>query len=253
MIALCSCTRNCLPSSFQCLFSKYSAFILSNAATHPDHSHQGLLPLRCMGANLLSMSLELFSQGKGMPLPQNAVLGCNLKNNRMIFHFQCKPFNITVIQVYVPSTNVKEIEVEGLPEDLTGPSRTDTEKENVIFIIGDWNAKVRCQEKPGVTSKFGPWCAKWNRAKAVLPRECTGHSQHSLPTTQGKTLHKDITRWSIRKSDWLYILCSWRWRNSIESATRRAGADCGSDHKLLIAKFRLKLKKVGNTTRPCMT
>ena len=58
----------------------------------------------------------------------------------------------------------------------------------------------------------------------------------------------DITRWSTPKSD--YILCSQRWRSSIQSAKTRQGADCGSVHELLIAKFRLKLKKIGKTTRP---
>ena len=86
------------------------------------------------------------------------------------------------------------------------------------------------------------------KANRVLPRERTGHSKHFLPTTQETTLHMDITRWSIPKSD--YILCSQRWRRSIQSAKTRLGADCGSDHELLIAKFRLKLKKVGKTTRP---
>ena len=62
-------------------------------------------------------------------------------------------------------------------------------------------------------------------------------------------LHLAITRWSVLKRiD--YVLCSWRWRNSIQSAKTRPEADCGSDHELLIAKFRLKLKKVGKTTRP---
>ena len=96
-----------------------------------------------------------------------------------------------------------------------------------------------------------PWSTEWSRAKAnrVLPREHTGHSKYPLPTTQEKTLHMDITRWSILKSHW-YILCSQRWRSSIPSAKTRPGADCGSDHEVLIAKFRLKLKKVGKTTRP---
>ena len=58
----------------------------------------------------------------------------------------------------------------------------------------------------------------------------------------------DITRWSTPKSD--YILCSQRWRSSIQSTKTRPGADCGSDHELLITKFRLKLKKVGKTARP---
>ena len=81
-----------------------------------------------------------------------------------------------------------------------------------------------------------------------MPREYTGHGKHPLPTTQEKTLHKDITRWSTPKSD--YILYSQRWRSSIQSAKTRLGADCGSDHELLITKFRLKLKKVGKTARP---
>ena len=96
-----------------------------------------------------------------------------------------------------------------------------------------------------------PWSKKWSRAKAnrVLPRECTGHSKHPLPTTQKTTLHMYIARWSCQNQiD--YILCSQRWRSSIQSAKTRLGADCGSGHELLIAKFRLKLKKVGKTTRP---
>ena len=88
-----------------------------------------------------------------------------------------------------------------------------------------------------------PWGTKQSRSR-VLPRERTGHSKHPLPTTQEKTLHMDITRWSTPKSDW-YILCSQRWRNSIQSAKPRRGTDCGSDHEFLITKFRLKLKKVG--------
>ena len=87
--------------------------------------------------------------------------------------------------------------------------------------------------------------AKTNR---VLPRECSGHSKHPLPTTQEKTLHMDITRWSIPQSDRLYTLQP-KWRSSIVSAKTRPGADCGSDHELLIAKCILKLKKVGKTTR----
>ena len=73
-----------------------------------------------------------------------------------------------------------------------------------------------------------------------------GHSKHPLPTTQEMTTYY-ITRWSTPKSD--YVLCSQIWRSSIQSAKTRLGPDCGSDHELLIAKFRLKLKKVGKTAR----
>ena len=90
---------------------------------------------------------------------------------------------------------------------------------------------------------------KQGKANIVLPRERTGHSKNPLPTTQEKTLHMDITRWSTQnQTD--SILCSQRWRSSIQSANIRPGADCGSDYELLIAKFRLKLKKVEKTTRP---
>ena len=86
---------------------------------------------------------------------QHAVLGCNLKNNRMIsIHFQGKPFNITVIQVCVPTSNAEEAEAEWFYEDLQDLLEL-TPKKDVLFIIGDWNAKVGSQETPGVTGKFG--------------------------------------------------------------------------------------------------
>ena len=81
---------------------------------------------------------------------RNAVLGCNLRNNRMIsVHFQGKPFNITVIQVYAPTSNTEEAEVERFYEDLQDLLEL-TPKKHVLFIIGDWNAKVGSQETPGV-------------------------------------------------------------------------------------------------------
>ena len=86
---------------------------------------------------------------------QNAVLGCNLKNNRMIsVCFQGKPFNIMVIQVYVPTSNAEEAEVEWFYEDLQDLLELTSPKD-VLFITGDWNAKVGSQETPGVTGKFG--------------------------------------------------------------------------------------------------
>ena len=87
---------------------------------------------------------------------QNAVLECNLKNNRMILiHFQGKLFNITVIQVYAPTTNAKEAEVELFYEDLQDLLELTPKKMHLSFITGGWNAKVGSQEIPGVTGKFG--------------------------------------------------------------------------------------------------
>ena len=86
---------------------------------------------------------------------RNAVLGCNLKNDRMIsVRFQGKPFNITVIQVCVPTSNIEEAEVEQFYEDLQDLLEL-TPKKVVLFIIEDWNAKVGSQETPGATGKFG--------------------------------------------------------------------------------------------------
>ena len=85
----------------------------------------------------------------------NAVLGCSLKNDRMIsVHLQGKPFNITVIQVYAPTSNAEEPEVERFYKDLQDLLER-TPKKDVLFIIGDWNAKVGSHETPGVTGKFG--------------------------------------------------------------------------------------------------
>ena len=85
---------------------------------------------------------------------QNAVLGCNLKNNKMIsVHFQGKPFIITVIQVYVPINNAEEVEVEQFYEGLQDLELTPPK--DVLFIIGNWNAKIGSQEIPGLTGKFG--------------------------------------------------------------------------------------------------
>ena len=103
---------------------------------------------------------------------QNAVLGCNLKNDSMIsVHFQGKPFNITVIQVYAPNSNGEEAEVEWVYEDLQDLLELIPNKD-VLFIIGDWNAKVGIQEIPGVTGMFGFGVQNeaGQRLTKVLPR-----------------------------------------------------------------------------------
>ena len=116
-------------------------------------------------------------------------------------HFQGKPFNITVIQVYAPTSNAEEAEGEQFYEDLQDLLEL-THKKDVLFIIGDWNAKVGSQEIPGVTGKFGLGVQNEaeHRLTRVLPKERTGHSKHPPPTPQEKTLHMDITRWPIPKS-----------------------------------------------------
>ena len=179
---------------------------------------------------------------------QNAVLGCNLINDRMIsVHFQGKPFNTTVIQVYTPTSNTEEAEVERFYEDLQDLLEL-TPKKEVLFIIGDWNAIVGSQETPGVTGKFG--LAIQNEAGQRLIEFCQEkalviantlfqqHKRRHYTWTSPDGQHRNQTD---------YILCSQRWRSSIQSTKTRPGADCGSDHEIIMAKFRLKLKKVGKT------
>ena len=136
---------------------------------------------------------------------QNAVLGCNLKNNRMIFvHFQGKPFNIREIQDYAPTSNAKEAEVEWLYEFLQDLLEL-TPKRDILFIIGAWNVKVGSQEIPGVTGKFA--LGIQNEAGQRPCQENALVIANTLSTTQKKTLHMDITRWSIpNQID--YIFCS---------------------------------------------
>ena len=113
--------------------------------------------------------------------------------------FQGKPFNITVIQVYALTSNTEEAEVVRFYEDLQDLLELTPQKD-VLFIIGGWNAKVGSQETPGVTDKLNPGVQnEIGQSNRVLPRKCTGHSKHPLPTTQEKTLHMDITRWSTLK------------------------------------------------------
>ena len=101
---------------------------------------------------------------------QNAVLGCNLKNNSMIsVCLQGKPFSIRVIQAYDPTSNAEEAEVEQFYEDLQDLLEL-TPKRHVLFIIRDWNAKVGSQETPGVTGKFG--LGVWNEAGKRLIEFC---------------------------------------------------------------------------------
>ena len=122
------------------------------------------------------------------------------KNDRMIYIcFQGKPFNITLIQVCSPARNAEE--AEQFYEDLQDLLEL-TPKKDVLFIKGDWNAKVGSQETPGVTGKFGLGVQNEVRQRLIeFSREHTDHSKHPLPTTQEKTLHMDITRWSTLKSD----------------------------------------------------
>ena len=168
-------------------------------------------------------------------------------------HFQGKSFNITVIQVYAPTTNAEEAEVEWFYDDLQDFLELTSPKD-VLFITRDWNAKVGSQEIPGVTGKFG--LGVQNEAGQRLI-EFSQENALVITNTLFQQHKRRLYTWTSpdgqHQNQIDYILCSQRWRSSIQSTKIRPGADCGSEHELLIAKFRLKLKKVGKTTRPGMT
>ena len=182
---------------------------------------------------------------------QNAVTWMQSQNDRMIsVRFQGKPFKFTVIQVYAPTSNTEEAKVERFYEDLQDLLEL-TPKVCVLFIIGDWNAKVGSQETPGVTGKFG--LGTQNEAGQRLIEFCQENTlviANTLFQQHKRRLYTWTSPDGQHRNQIDYILCSQRWRSSIQSAKTRPGVDCGSDHELLIAKFRLKSKKVGKTTRP---
>ena len=164
-------------------------------------------------------------------------------------HFQGKPFNIMVIQVYALTSNAEEAEVEQFYEDLQDLLELTSIKD-VLFIIGKWNATVGSQETPGVTGKFG--LGVQNEAGQRLIEFCQNNAL-VIANTIFQQHKRKLYAWTSpdgqHPNQIDYILCSQR-GSSVQSAKTRPGADCGSDHEFLIAKFRLKLKKVGKTTRP---
>ena len=120
---------------------------------------------------------------------RNAVLGCNLKNDRMICLLPRQTIQYHSIQVYAPTSNAEEADVEWFYEDLKDLLEL-TPKKDVPFIAGDWNANIGSQEIPGVTGKFG--LGVQNEAGQRLIDFCQenpGHSKHPLPITQENTTH----------------------------------------------------------------
>ena len=140
---------------------------------------------------------------------QNAVLGCNLKNDRMIsVRFQGKPFSITIIQLYAPTSNAEEAEVEQFYEDLQDLLEL-TPPKDVFFTIGDWNAKVGSQETPGVTGTFG--LGMWNEAGQSLTEFCQENAL-VIANTLFQQHKRQLYTWTSpdgqHQNQIGYILCS---------------------------------------------
>ena len=144
--------------------------------------------------------------------------------------FQGKPFNITVIQVYAPTSNADEAEVERFNEDLQDLLELTPQKD-VLFIKGDWNAKVGSQETLGVTGKFG--LGVQNEAGQRLTEFCQENTL-VIANTLFQQHRRRLYTWTSpdcqQQNQINYILCSQRWRSSKQSTKTRPGADCGSNH-----------------------
>ena len=150
---------------------------------------------------------------------------------------QGKPFNITVIQVYAPTSNAEETEVERFYEDLQDLLEL-TPKKDVLFIIGNWKAKVGSQETPGVTGKFG--LGIQNEGGQTLIEFCQENTlviANTLFQQHKRRLYTWTSPDGQHRNRIDYILCSQRWRCSIQSAKTRLGTDCGSDLLLLLSHF----------------
>ena len=147
---------------------------------------------------------------------RNAVLRYNLKDDRMVsVRFHGKPFNITVIQVYTPTSNTEEAEVERFHEDLQDHLEL-TFKKDILFIIGDWNAKVGSQEIPGVTGNFG--LRLQNEAGQRLTEFCQENAlviANTLFQQHKRRLYTWTSPYGQHRYQIDYIICSQRWRSSI--------------------------------------
>ena len=149
-------------------------------------------------------------------------------------HFQGKPFNITVIQAYAPTSNAEEAEVEWFYEDLQDLLELTPQKD-VLFILGDWNAKVGSQKIPGIIGNFG--LRVQNEVGQRLSEFCQENAlviANTLYQQHKRRLYIWAKPDGQHRNQIDYILCNQRWRSSIQSAKTRPGADCGSDNELLI-------------------
>ena len=157
--------------------------------------------------------------------------------------FQGKPFNIRVIQVYAPTSNAEEAEVERFYEDLQYLVEL-TPPKDVLFIIRDWNTKVGSQETPGVTGKFG--LGVQNEAGQRLTEFCQENILVIINTLFQEHKRKLYT-WTSPDGQYQnqidYILCNQRRRSSIQSTKTRPGADSDSDHELLFSNSDLNSRK----------
>ncbi|XP_023213818.1 craniofacial development protein 2-like [Centruroides sculpturatus] len=166
---------------------------------------------------------------------------------------QGKPVNLSIIQVYAPTTEATEEEIEGFYEKLQ-ETVNNLPKKDALFILGDWNAKVGKEETPGHVGRYG--LGKRNDAGIRLVEFCISNNLF-IANTYFQLHKRRLYTWTSPDGNYKnqidYIIGSKRWRNAIKSACTRPGADCGTDHELLISKIslHLKAKKKGSEIMGC--
>ncbi|CAF1350439.1 unnamed protein product [Rotaria magnacalcarata] len=180
----------------------------------------------------------------------NSVLGYNPKNDRIIsIRLLGKPINVTVIQVYAPTTGADDEEIEDFYVSLQQLVDAIPKKDTIV-IMGDWNVKVGSKSVTGITGNFG--LEDRNEAGDKLLDFCQNNSMF-ITNTCFQQPKRRLYTWTSSNGQYKNqidcILCSQRWRSSIQLAKTRRDADCGSDHELLIAKFQMKLKTKSKTAR----
>ena len=224
-------------STHRMRWPKYWSFSFSIS---PSNGHPGLISFRMDWLDVLAV------QGTLKSLLQNHSSEASIFWHSAFFTVQLSHPYMTTGKTYAPTSNAEEAEVQWFYEDLQDLLEL-TPKRDVLFIIGDWNAKVQSQETLGVTGKFG--LGVWNEAGQRLIQFCQENTlviANTLFQQHKRRLYTWTSPDDQHRNQIDYILCSQRWRSSIQSAKTRGGADCGSDHELLIAKFRLNLESRDN-------
>ncbi|XP_042856752.1 craniofacial development protein 2-like [Penaeus japonicus] len=181
----------------------------------------------------------------------NAVLGFNPLNDRiMTLRIQCKPINVTIVQVYAPTTAAEETEIEEFYEQLQEVTES-IPSQDIVIIMGDFNAKVGSREEKPMTGKFG--LRDRNTSRDMLVDFCAANDL-CITNTMFKQHNRRLYTWTSPNGDYKnqidYILVKNRWKSSIIATKTLPGADCGSDHELLIANLKVRLKKVKKENQP---
>ena len=164
---------------------------------------------------------------------------------------QGKPFNIAVIQVYAPTSYAEETEIEQFYEDLQDLLELTNTQKRCPFHYRGLECKSWKSRNTWSNRQIRP--SMWNEAGQRLTEFCQDNAlviANTLFQQHKRRLYTWTSPDGQHRNQIDYILCSQRWRSSIQSTKTILGVDCGSDHEHVIAKFRLKLKKVGKTTRP---